>query len=113
MIAVSNTFGRVRKPVSFKFVGLLSEILQFDISEGGVDSKSECSLWLPVPPPGYKALGCVATLGDQPPPNHIVYCIRADLVTSAKFSECLFIVPSNSHCPSGFSIWRLDNVVGS
>ena len=78
-----------------------------------MDSKNECSLWLPVPPAGYKALGCVATVGDQPPPNHIVYCIRADLVTSTKYSECLFNVPSNPPYPSGFSIWRLDNVVGS
>lgn len=113
MIAVSNTFGRVRKPLGFKLVGLLSEILQFDKSEGHVDSKNECSLWLPVPPPGYKALGCVATVGDQAPANHIVYCIRADLVTSTKYSECLFNVPSNPPYPSGFSIWRLDNVVGS
>ncbi|KAK9670363.1 hypothetical protein RND81_13G196500 [Saponaria officinalis] len=113
MMAVSNTYGRVRKPVGFKLVGLLSEILDFDKTEGMLDGKRECSLWLPVAPPGYIALGCVANTGDQPPPNHIVFCLRADLVTSTTFSECLYNVPCNRHFPSGFSIWRADTILGS
>ncbi|KAL2906379.1 putative vacuolar protein sorting-associated protein 13F [Bienertia sinuspersici] len=113
MMAVCNAYGRVRKPLGFNLIGMLSEILQINRTEDAVDSKCECSLWFPVAPPGYTALGCVVNVGDQPPPNHIVYCIRNDLVTSAAYSECLFNMPSNPCFTSGFSIWRLDNVLGS
>ncbi|XP_074301933.1 uncharacterized protein LOC141633346 isoform X1 [Silene latifolia] len=113
MMAVSNTYGRVRKPTGFKLIGVLSEILEFDKSEGTLDGKRECSLWLPVAPAGYVALGCVANTGDQPPPNHIVYCLRADLVTSTTFSECIYHVPCNRRFPLGFSIWRLDTMLGT
>lgn len=72
---------------------------------------SECSLWMPVAPSGYTALGCVAHVGNQPPPNHVVHCLRSDLVTSTSYSDCLFVSPA--HVASGLSIWRLDNVIGS
>lgn len=99
--------------MGFKLIGLLSEILEIDKTEDTVNANSECSLWFPVAPPGYTAIGCAVNVGDQPPPNHVVYCIRADLVTSTAYSECLFNVPSNPCFPSGFSIWRLDNILGS
>ncbi|XP_021714350.1 uncharacterized protein LOC110682332 isoform X2 [Chenopodium quinoa] len=113
MMAVYNTYGRVRKPLGFKLIGLLSEILEIDKTEQSAGAKSECSLWFPIAPPGYTALGCAVNVGDQPPPNHVVHCIRADLVTSTSYSECLLNLPSNSCFPSGFSIWRLDNILGS
>ncbi|KAD5802908.1 hypothetical protein E3N88_14268 [Mikania micrantha] len=109
VMAVSNTYGRVRKPLGFKLVGLVSDIQQTKVEDLGCD----CSLWTPIPPPGYLALGCVAHIGNQPPPNHIVYCIRADLATSTAYSACMFNVSSNNTYPSGFSIWRLDNLLGS
>lgn len=112
-MAVSNTYGRVRKPIGFNLIGSFSGIQGFDIGEGHSDLDSDCSLWMPVAPPGYTTLGCVANVGNQPPPSHLVYCIRADLVTSTTFSECILSAPSNSCSADGFSIWRLDNVVGS
>ncbi|XP_038986983.1 uncharacterized protein LOC103722332 isoform X2 [Phoenix dactylifera] len=111
VIAVSNTYGRVRKPLGFKLIGVLSN---FQESGGTLsNSDNECSIWMPIPPPGYSAVGCVAHGGSQPPPNHIVYCLRSDLVTSANFSDCIYYVPSNPRALSGYSIWRIDNVVGS
>ncbi|XP_057959044.1 uncharacterized protein LOC131151699 [Malania oleifera] len=109
VMAVNNTYGRVRKPLGFKLVGLFSGIQGL---EGG-DGHSDCSLWMPVAPPGYSALGCVAHIGSQPPPIHIVFCLRSDLVTSTTYSECIFSAPSNPCFLSGFSIWRLDNALGS
>ncbi|CAN6322797.1 unnamed protein product [Urochloa humidicola] len=35
--------------------------------------------WLPVPPEGYKALGCLVTTEPQKPPLGEVACVRADL----------------------------------
>ncbi|XP_024982723.1 uncharacterized protein LOC112519038 isoform X5 [Cynara cardunculus var. scolymus] len=110
VMAVSNTYGRVRKPLGFKLVGLFSSIQQ---SERVEDANCDCSLWTPIAPPGYLALGCVAHIGNQPPPNHTVYCIRADLATSTAYSACMFSASSNNTYPSGFSIWRLDNFLGS
>lgn len=111
-MAVSNTYGRVRKPVDFLLIGSFQ-----NIEDGGSDSHSisarDCSLWMPVAPPGYTALGCVAHVGNQPPPNHVVHCLRSDLVTSAKYSDCIFNIPSNYQFTSGFSVWRLDNAIGS
>lgn len=114
-MAVSNTYGRVRKPIGFNLIGRFSNIEGAERNEGHVsaDADSTCSIWMPVPPPGYKALGFVANLGDEPPPNHIVFCLRSDLVTSAMYSECIYTATPNLMFPSGFSIWRLDNVVGS
>ncbi|XWS14258.1 hypothetical protein CRYUN_Cryun36dG0107400 [Craigia yunnanensis] len=113
VLAVSNTYGRVRKPVGFNLIGFLSHVLGFEGVDGHSDVDSDCSLWVPVPPPGYTSMGCVANIGKHPPPNHAVYCLRSDLVTSTTYSECMLNAPSNQHFTSGFSIWRSDNVLGS
>ncbi|KAK9139107.1 hypothetical protein Scep_008788 [Stephania cephalantha] len=111
VLAVSNRYGRVRKPLGFKLIGSFSSIQWLEGDEKPCEG--DCSLWMPVPPPGYLTLGCVAHLGDQPPPTHVVYCIRADLATSSAFKECMFSIPPNPRFTSGFSIWRVDNAVGS
>ncbi|KAI7993232.1 putative vacuolar protein sorting-associated protein 13A [Camellia lanceoleosa] len=113
VLAVSNTYGRVRKPLGFKLIGLFSDIQGLEAGEGQSDVDGGCSLWIPVAPPGYLALGCVAHKGSHPPPNHIVHCIRSDLVTFTTYSECIFSASSNRCFTYGFSIWRSDNVLGS
>ncbi|CAI9779714.1 unnamed protein product [Fraxinus pennsylvanica] len=113
VLAVGNTYGRVRKPLGFKLIGLFSGIQGLQGGEGHSDVDCDCSLWLPVAPPGYLALGCVAHVGSQPPPNHIVHCVRSDLVTSTAYLECIVNASTNSSFESGFSIWRLDNCIGS
>ncbi|XP_017974971.1 PREDICTED: uncharacterized protein LOC18603726 [Theobroma cacao] len=113
VLAISNTYGRVRKPVGFNLIGFFSHILGLEGVDGHSDVDSDCSLWMPVPPPGYTSMGCVANIGKYPPPNHAVYCLRSDLVTSATYSECMLSASSNQRFTSGFSIWRLDNVIGS
>ncbi|CAN6447305.1 unnamed protein product [Victoria cruziana] len=113
VMAVSNTYGRVRKAAGFNLVGSLSGICGAEDCNNNSNDERGCSLWMPIPPPGYKAMGCVAHIGGKPPPNHIVYCIRADLVTSATFLDCvLYISPSPSFL-TGFSIWLVENAVGS
>ncbi|KAL8152479.1 LOW QUALITY PROTEIN: hypothetical protein V2J09_010239 [Rumex salicifolius] len=112
VMAMSSTYGRVRKPLGFSLIGSLSSILGGE-SQSSMDRNAECSLWFPVAPPGYKAVGCVAHIGSQPPSTHIVYCVRADLVTSTTYSECIYSSPASPHMMSGFSIWRLDNSLGS
>ncbi|CAK9187594.1 unnamed protein product [Ilex paraguariensis] len=113
VMAVCCTYGRVRKPIGFKCIGIFPGIQRLEGVEGRSDIGGDCSLWIPIPPPGYLAIGSVANVGSQPPPNHIVHCIRSDLVTSTTYSECMFSTFSNASFASGFSIWRLDNVLGS
>lgn len=113
VMAVSSTYGRVRKPLGFELIGLFSGVQQWEGLEGHFDINGDCSLWIPIAPQGYTALGCVAHKGNQPPPTHIVHCVRSDLVTSTTYSECIFSTSANSSFLSGFSIWRLDNVLGS
>ncbi|KAF7837667.1 putative vacuolar protein sorting-associated protein 13A isoform A [Senna tora] len=112
-MAVSNTYGRVRKPVGFHLIGSFMTNQGLEGGEGSTISGSDCSIWMPIAPSGYTALGCVAHLGNQPPPNHVVHCVRTDLVTSTAYSDCLFSSPSNIHFATGFSIWRVDNAIGS
>lgn len=113
VMAVSNTYGRVRKPIDFHLIGSFQKIQEHDGSEDHSIANNDCSLWMPIAPPGYTALGCVAHPGNQPPPNHVIHCLRSDLVTSAKYTDCIFNIPSNNQFTSGFSIWRLDNAIGS
>ncbi|XP_078179744.1 uncharacterized protein LOC144573852 isoform X2 [Carex rostrata] len=103
VVAVSNTYGRVRKATGFTLICTLP----------GSGSQNDCSIWAPVPPPGYSTIGCVVHMGRLPPPNHFVYCLRSDLVTSTKFSDCISYVPAQQGYPSGLSVWRVDNVLNS
>ncbi|WOH07393.1 hypothetical protein DCAR_0726823 [Daucus carota subsp. sativus] len=112
VMAVSSTYGRVRKPLRFELIGLFSAIQGYEDLEGNSTTR-DCSIWKPIPPQGYTALGCVAHVGSQPPPTHIVHCVRSDLVTSTRYSECIFYTSENQSFSSGFSIWLLDNVAGS
>ncbi|XP_074383059.1 uncharacterized protein LOC141724723 isoform X2 [Apium graveolens] len=113
VMAVSSTYGRVRKPLRFELIGLFSAIQGYEGLEGNFTTNNDCSIWRPIPPQGYTALGCVAQIGTQPPPTHIVHCVRSDLVTSTRYSECIFCTSENQSFSSGFSIWLLDNVAGS
>lgn len=115
VLAVSNAYDRVRKPLGFKLIALFSSIQAQQSGEvpSDNDNDNDCSLWLPISPPGYMTLGCVAHVGREPPPNHIVHCVRSDLVTSTTPLECLLSSSANHLFESGFSIWRLDNCLGS
>lgn len=113
VMAVNNVYGRVRKPLGFELIGVFTIQGLKGSEDHSSDISSGCSVWLPVAPPGYVALGCVAQIGSQPPPMHTVYCIRSDLVTSTTYTECIYTVVSNPLFSSGFSIWRIDNVLGN
>lgn len=104
VMAVSNAYGRVRKPLGFQLIGFFSSFQ--DLGEDGIQCgiHNDCSLWRPIAPPGYSTLGCVANIGRNPPPNHIVYCIRSDLLTSTKFSDCIFSVAPDARYSSVYQI---------
>jgi vacuolar protein sorting-associated protein 13A/C len=66
--------GRLARPLGFK---ARAHLVGRNIEEA--------SLWLPVAPPGYVALGCVASRGFNPPDPDCMRCVRMDLVNQVCF----------------------------
>ncbi|XP_059076567.1 uncharacterized protein LOC131042467 isoform X2 [Cryptomeria japonica] len=113
VMAVSNTYGRVKKPLGFKLIWTLNSTVGLEPELQEPDGESGCSIWIPIAPSGYSALGCVAQIGKAPPSNSVVYCIRSDLLTSTMYSDCIYYIPPDSRNQNGFSIWRVENAFGS
>jgi hypothetical protein len=53
----------------------------------------EAFFWLPVPPEGYKALGCLVTTEPHKPPLQEVACVRADLTDECEPHGSLLHLP--------------------
>eukprot|EP01018_Ginkgo_biloba_P025446 Gb_15429 [translate_table: standard] len=114
VMAVSNSYGRVKRPLGFQLVWSFSHSGGLGMESYNPDGNVvECSIWMPVAPSGYTVLGCVAHVGTAPPSTSVVHCVRSDLLTSATFSDCIYYTPPNSRDQNGFSIWRTENAVGS
>ena len=64
------------------------------------------TLWEPVPPAGCVAVGCVASLGPDPPALSAVRCPRAALVVEAEPVECV-------HSDDAGAVWRIGNSSGT
>ncbi|KAL2118681.1 hypothetical protein VTJ04DRAFT_8341 [Mycothermus thermophilus] len=55
-------------------------------SEGAIGVNAELSIWQPIPPDGYVALGCVASIGNHTSPSvKDIWCVRSDLVNQGWF----------------------------
>ena len=69
-------------------------------------------MWRPKPPPGYVALGCVATRTPFEPDYDVVSCVRIDLVIEKVVSVNDILWDNNdllsSAVPNQASIWSLD-----
>lgn len=75
------------------------------------DSRSgaaaDCTLWRPIPPAGYVALGLVSSNGrDKPLPNS-VRCVRADLVIASDISKRIWS-DIGSGAEQNFSAWAIE-----
>lgn len=112
VMAVCNAYRRVTKPLRFELVWVLNDSNTPE-NDGTKDTANSCSIWRPIAPPGYVALGCVAKMGSVSPSLSVVNCVRIDLVTSASINDCIFYVPPGLRSEAGFSIWRIDNAAGS
>ncbi|CAK4695727.1 unnamed protein product [Aphanomyces euteiches] len=95
-----NQDGCVAPPIRFDCV---------DVSGKGLPKNSELdlelerkqirSVWWPIAPPGYVALGCVAGTKDAPfeaPPLDSYRCVRADLVQPIESASCIWHTPNTS-----------------
>ncbi|KNA21084.1 hypothetical protein SOVF_046540 [Spinacia oleracea] len=119
VLAVNKNLVKLKRPESFKLIwphttsGNISGAdgingTPFILQEGNVS----CSIWYPVAPKGYVALGCVVSSGTAPPPLSSSFCILASLVSSCPLRDCVVIGTGNE--PSmDLPFWRVDNSVGS
>lgn len=96
--------GLIRKPERFQELAHISKQRHLDC----------VYFWIPIPPPGYSAMGCIA--GKSPRPDKDVMesirCVRNDLVSSSNFSvsslwTTRYLEPRQQH----LSIWPVENEV--
>jgi vacuolar protein sorting-associated protein 13A/C len=59
-------------------------------------------VWDAIAPPGYAALGCLATPGSEAPPTHSMACIHMSALVLCPLGECL--ARSGEGC-----LWAVDN----
>ena len=108
MVAIAINSGLVTYPTAFRRAW----------------QSGDCALWYPVPPAGYVALGCVATLGGgggggggesgggaaaaagEPPPLKSVVVVHERAVVEALLSECMLL------CANG-NLWCVQNALGT
>lgn len=96
VMAISNTCKFAKKPIGFELlwstIGDSKPGARAYGDKDDVDSE-HCCVWMPVAPPGYVALGCVAERGASPPSLSSIRCIRSDMVTSGSLSDCIYYCP--------------------
>ncbi|CAI6011358.1 unnamed protein product [Closterium sp. NIES-65] len=100
VLAVSTAFRRVKRPLGFSLLwcshapAAAPAQEAADVAAGGEGGDdTHCRIWLPLAPPGYAALGCVAAVGRAPPHVSTVHCVRCDLLTPSSLSDCIFYRP--------------------
>lgn len=100
---MNTSFARVKRPVSFKLIWPTSESVDGcnpegpsswtgrsikSVSDTPNGGKDNCSIWFPVAPKGYVALGCVVSAGRMQPPLSSALCILASLVSPCSLKDC-------------------------
>uniref|UniRef100_A0A0E0BDW2 PH domain-containing protein n=1 Tax=Oryza glumipatula TaxID=40148 RepID=A0A0E0BDW2_9ORYZ len=115
VLALNTNIVRVKRPLSYKLVWRSGPPQTNELQHSEKDLKNKpsnvdrfCSVWLPVAPVGYVALGCVSSTGTAEPPLSSVFCLSASLVSSCGLRDC---IPLSGN--ANMSFWRVDNAFGS
>lgn len=61
------------------------------ISDDEEVEEQGCCVWLPIPPEGYVALGCVAWKGQEEPPKSAALCVLTALISPCSMRDCINI----------------------
>ncbi|WP_392893434.1 Vps62-related protein [Pseudomonas migulae] len=59
-------------------------------NDSGSGAEKACTLWRPIPPDGYVALGLVCSMGQEKPSVHAVRCVREDLVIESYVGDLIW-----------------------
>ncbi|XP_058760342.1 hypothetical protein At1g04090-like [Vicia villosa] len=81
-VSSSTSNSTLKKPIDYTLV--------FNTSSLKVTQDSNCYIWLPVAPDGYKALGHVVTTTPDKPPLDKIKCVREDLTDQCESSSWIW-----------------------
>ncbi|MDD0971892.1 MULTISPECIES: Vps62-related protein [Pseudomonas] len=81
-------------------------------SDAGSGANGDCSIWQPVPPQGYVALGMVCSNDNTQPSFNAVRCVRADLVVAASAASLIWS-DQGSGAARDFSTWSVTPPIAS
>lgn len=83
-------------PIDFRYVW----------DDKGSGGAQDVSIWEPVPPLGYKALGSVISLSYNRPALDSVMCVREDLVAAGQVGEFIYN-DSGTGSKKDLSLWKI------
>lgn len=86
----------LRAPVDYQLVW----------QDEGTGALSNASIWRPLPPEGYVAMGLVYGVDYDKPSRHAVRCVREDLVMAAQAGELIWD-DKGSGAASDLSLWSV------
>ncbi|ERN15489.1 uncharacterized protein LOC18443778 [Amborella trichopoda] len=117
VLAVNTSFARVKRPISFELIWsspASDEVSNSQILEPAKAHEKEfgCSVWFPVAPAGYVALGCVVSSGRTQPPLSSALCILQCLVSPGSLKDCVVFSFLEQYF-ANLAFWRVDNSIGS
>nr|CAB3500118.1 unnamed protein product [Digitaria exilis] len=72
------------------------------------DYKSPVSIWLPRPPGGYVALGCIAVPAFEEPPLDSAFCVDERLTEDAEYEEQIIWASSDAY-PWGCYVYQVQS----
>eukprot|EP01018_Ginkgo_biloba_P007916 Gb_35998 [translate_table: standard] len=116
VLALNTSFAKVKRPVSFELIwsSLEYHSESQDFEGHGHLEQRECTVWMPVPPQGYVALGCVVSAGRDQPSLSSAVCVSTTSVTPCPLKDCIFFTyPQQDNGNTKHAFWRIDNSVGS
>jgi len=95
--------GCVASPVRYDLVWQTSK-------SGVLSNRVDLTIWKPVPPPGYVALGFIARPISRPPSTDLIFCVHKSLCEPLSVSaRPLLCLASRSRRPGeSLNIWRKD-----
>lgn len=70
----------------------------------GTGARNNASIWRPLPPEGYVAMGLVFGVGYDKPSRHAVRCVRVDLVGTAQVGDLIWN-DKGSGSTNDISVW--------
>ncbi|MHA3736119.1 Vps62-related protein [Pseudomonas sp. Eth.TT006] len=72
--------------------------------DSGSGAKTHVSMWRPLPPAGYVAMGVVCANDHEKPSLNAVRCVRVDLVVPAQVGDLIWN-DKGSHAKKSVSVW--------
>ncbi|XP_020672034.1 uncharacterized protein LOC110092030 [Dendrobium catenatum] len=116
VLAVNTSLVKVKRPVSFSLIWSFSpentasssyDLLINVPNKNDSSSNESCSIWFPVAPKGYVAVGCVVSYGRGQPSLSSALCILSSLVSPCAVKDCIAFQMAD------MAFWRVDNSFGS